>query len=568
MNLQATSKQLTFALSLLSLCALPTLAQDLTVTAIGDDVDGRNIEYYGNDDGVLSYNFTATICNGGDQPVAMGGRTEAHPVVGQNLYRIMDGRIEQIGQGFAKHHYDEFLDVGSCGTCSGSVSATGLLNPGCSETYGAQYINYGPDGFGYDEDGPKYQVNPTTGAQELPFLYPPCAAGWLGDHVSHIEVDALDIDPNINAGAVFVAEAQVIAVGDAQAGNGDNNASFRLLQVHAVDNIVPIAGWGTGVGLPAIYLYPWLYPEALLTEVVNEDEGGLGIDSRLYVACNVIELPNGLYRYEYAVQNLDSHQGIRSFSLPADCAYLQLSDFDQHHVDYGCGEIWQSDNWATSLNGGVLKFSTGAFTGQEATGFSYDSSSVGDPSPIRWGTMSNFAFTATTPPQEVEVELGLFRPGSTMSLTAITLGPCAAAECSAVRYCGEHGVANSGGSIAAINFQGSTSVSQNNCRLYCNSIPANQWGIFFYGPEELAHPLGGGTLCIGGAIFRINPAVQANGSGLALTQLDLTSGSMGSGPGQITAGSTWNFQFWYRDPAGPTYSGFNFTDAMRINFCQ
>lgn len=564
MKLQGNSLRLSYANALLAVLVLPTTAQDLTIIEIGEDVEGKNVEYYGNDNGVLSYNFTTTICNGGDQPVSLGGLDELHPVIGQNLYRIMDGRIEQIGQGFAKHIYTDFLDEGSCGTCAESAASTGMLHPGCSETYGAKYINYGPDGFGYHEDGPKFQINPTTGDLDLPTLYPPCAAFWLGEAVSHIEVEEDDIDPNWNEGAVFVAEAQVISTEDAQAGNGGNNVSFRVLNVVDVENIEPV--WGTGVGAPAIYLLSWINPDAMVTEVVNEDEGGAGVDSRIYVACNVIELPNGLYRYEYAVQNLDSHQGVRSLSIPADCAYLQMSDFEQHHVDYGCAEIWQSDDWGTALVGGMLEFSTGAYTGLEADDFDYDSDPTGDPSPIRWGTMSNFAFTATTPPQEIEVELGLFRPGSNMSLTARTLGPCKVLECSTERYC--TGVASSVGNIAAMNAQGSMSVSDNHLILYANSVPANQWGIFFYGPEEIQHPIGGGTLCVGGGIYRVNPAVQANSDGLAWLPVALNSGPMGSGPGAITPGSTWNFQFWFRDPSGPTYSGFNFTDALRINFCQ
>ena len=35
--------------------------------------------------------------------------------------------------------------------------------------------------------------------------------------------------------------------------------------------------------------------------------------------------------------------------------------------------------------------------------------------------------------------------------------------------------------------------------------------------------------------------------------------------GLIQPGSSWNFQFWYRDSAGG--NGFNFTDALSVNFC-
>ena len=37
--------------------------------------------------------------------------------------------------------------------------------------------------------------------------------------------------------------------------------------------------------------------------------------------------------------------------------------------------------------------------------------------------------------------------------------------------------------------------------------------------------------------------------------------------GQIIAGSTWNVQFWYRDPSGGPV-GFNFSNALRISFCE
>ncbi len=39
--------------------------------------------------------------------------------------------------------------------------------------------------------------------------------------------------------------------------------------------------------------------------------------------------------------------------------------------------------------------------------------------------------------------------------------------------------------------------------------------------------------------------------------------------GQVTAGSTWNYQFWYRDPpgGGGGPAGFNLSNGMSITFC-
>ena len=49
-----------------------------------------------------------------------------------------------------------------------------------------------------------------------------------------------------------------------------------------------------------------------------------------------------------------------------------------------------------------------------------------------------------------------------------------------------------------------------------------------------------------------------------MTTLDYTNPPQAAG--QITVGSTWNFQFRYRDPAaGGAY--FNLSDGLEITFC-
>ena len=37
--------------------------------------------------------------------------------------------------------------------------------------------------------------------------------------------------------------------------------------------------------------------------------------------------------------------------------------------------------------------------------------------------------------------------------------------------------------------------------------------------------------------------------------------------GQITVGSSWAFQYWYRDP-GFGSAGFNFSDGLWVTFCD
>ena len=38
--------------------------------------------------------------------------------------------------------------------------------------------------------------------------------------------------------------------------------------------------------------------------------------------------------------------------------------------------------------------------------------------------------------------------------------------------------------------------------------------------------------------------------------------------GKILPGSSWRFQFWYRDVNGPLGTGSNFSDALEVIFCD
>lgn len=129
---------------------------------------------------------------------------------------------------------------------------------------------------------------------------------------------------------------------------------------------------------------------------------------------------------------------------------------------------------------------------------------------------------------------------------------------------------NSVGGGAQMVTMGSTSIADDDLTLLALACPTGQFGIFFYGLDPTSVPLGDGTRCISLAapgIFRLPPV--PTGTGSASYALDYTSPPAPSG--QITVGSTWLFQFWYRDPAGPGGSGgagHNLSDALEINFCQ
>ena len=126
------------------------------------------------------------------------------------------------------------------------------------------------------------------------------------------------------------------------------------------------------------------------------------------------------------------------------------------------------------------------------------------------------------------------------------------------------GAPNSVGPGGQISFSNLPSISANNVILRASGLPTNQNGIFYYGPNQIQLAFGDGFRCVGGTTQRL-PVTSSNIAGNANWFLDVNAPpTLG---GQIVSGSTWNFQFWYRDPAAGQ-SGFNLTNAVQITFCD
>ena len=137
----------------------------------------------------------------------------------------------------------------------------------------------------------------------------------------------------------------------------------------------------------------------------------------------------------------------------------------------------------------------------------------------------------------------------------------------ASRYC--YGAPNSTGVGCFLDWEGGSSLASDDLRLSALGAVPNQAGLFYYGPQQAQVMFGDGLRCVGSGalgIFRIFPILQADSVGRASLELDLAAPPANSGAGQITAGSTWNFQYWYRDPQLPGGSGFNLSDALQVLF--
>jgi hypothetical protein len=120
---------------------------------------------------------------------------------------------------------------------------------------------------------------------------------------------------------------------------------------------------------------------------------------------------------------------------------------------------------------------------------------------------------------------------------------------------------NSTGQPCLISHTGSQSVPANTFGLVASGGPHNTAGLFFYGPTEMQQPFGNGFRCVGGVVWRLGIR-PTNASGVATCPINFP-----TLPAAITVGSTWKFQYWYRNPAAGG-ANFNLSDGLSVTFCN
>ncbi|MDZ4756435.1 MAG: hypothetical protein SGJ11_18330, partial [Phycisphaerae bacterium] len=376
-----------------------------------------NISKYGTVGGISAYALGTTSCNVGDEILlwcdtnvqGLCNNTQ-HPVIAQNMYRLKDGRFEQIGMSWLKHGFCA-LSGSLCDTCNADPFGCDALGVGCSDPYDSS-LNGSQGGL-----GPRSQVNPVTGAFPYPFSAP-AAPATIG---RRMQVPIADLVPADNSGALYFGEGHYIATDDAAAGNANNNASYRRMLVGTltggsynlsftggtIQETNAIEAWKThGLGLNQAD------PDVFIAPIDVEGDG------RLILGYKASDNGDGTWHYEYAVYNMYSNRAARSFSVPVPDGVV-LTNVDQHLVNHHSGEPYSTAAWTFSNERGVATWSTQTFAQNP------------NANALRWGTMFNFRFDANTPPAQVAATIGLFKAGPAADPTVSTLGPsstCAAAD--------------------------------------------------------------------------------------------------------------------------------------------
>jgi hypothetical protein len=382
--------------TLLVLAALPATLQaqgqqtsgpDVTVIYIGDTTN------YGASGGIRGYAIGTTSCNIGTTPVnwcdnggGCTGLTSAqHPVIAQNMFRLLDGRFEQIGMSWLKHGFvSTNSDDPSCifgqSTCDDPPRGGNELGVGCTDTYGSSLNGSRPMGM-------RSEVNPTTGV----FPFPETQVTPTLVYDQRIKVAESDL---ALAGASYWVEAQYISDNDAVFGNGFNNASYRPVTVNATSFSLSFDG-STIREKTAIQAWKTADPAV---ETFDEDFCSAPKE-RFEVARKVTEVDGDTWHYEYVVRNLNSDHAAGAFSVDfpdgTPIANVGFKDIDQHS-----GEPYATTDWTPEVDAtnGTVRWFTEDYTANQ------------NANALRWATMFNFWFDADAAPETAVHAVELFKP--------------------------------------------------------------------------------------------------------------------------------------------------------------
>jgi len=338
--------------------------------------------------GIEALSMGTESCNVGDAELNWFASTNQHPVIGQNLYRWKDmggwNAFEQVGLSWLKHGFTA-LDLNLC--CTNCVDTTGsFLGVGCSDPYSGG-LNGSQGSL-----GPRWQVNALTGD----YAYPPSNPTWSGTTARRLQVAIADLEPTASTTTRYFGEGHYVTPDDAAAGNQNNNASYRELNVSGSGSSWSFSFTGpTARETPAIRAWKSIEPSVQVREMQ------LLLGGRVTLAWQVTDLGGGTWHYEYALYNMNSDDGIGGFAIPIP-AGVSVTNVGFHDVIYrnGDGESAvdrDGGDWPSNLGNGSLAWSTEKFSINP------------NANAIRWGTTYNFRFDANAPPVTADVELTRFK---------------------------------------------------------------------------------------------------------------------------------------------------------------
>jgi hypothetical protein len=354
-----------------------------------------------------SYSMSTVSCNLGDTHLIWidEGGANTHPVISQNLFRLknVDGarRFEHMAQAWLKH--------GFCALCGGvccnerTSESCDYLGVGCSDPY-----NSSRNGSQTTDIGPKWQVNATTGVHAHPVANPPGGSATTVSRRMHIRITDLEFSNgsgDVNATRYF-GEAHYVSADDAvfvsgpnTYSNKNNNASYRPVQISGGGTVWTFGSLGTTqrqqAGIRAwadtdtTASIPDVITRVVETDVTTPEDDNLS--ALVIIAAQATKLPGGKWRFEYAIQNLNSHRSIYSYAVPVS-NYAWVENIGFRDVDYWDGDgindvTTDGTDWPGVRGGGAVSWTVVQ---------TFDDNPNGNA--LRWATLYNFRFDCDVGP--------------------------------------------------------------------------------------------------------------------------------------------------------------------------
>lgn len=317
-----------------------------------------------------------------------------HPYILQNLYRLSNGRFEQIGMAWAKHGFFA-TNATSCagGSCAGGGGST--LKPKCTDTYGVGNNN--------DRNwlGPREEINPTLGTWNNMNSFFANYSGnvWNSSHGSgwdaiqhRLEVNDADMT-NASGTDQFFYEGYYVCKDDVDLYNNIGSRRCTLSWTGSSWNVSTADAEIFGAAVQTRW-------PGSTNAIANPRTDGDNI-----VAVKVTDNGNGTWHYEYAVYNHSCDRAINEFAVPIQIG-ASVTNFGFHDLDTNA-----ANDWLVSLTNGEVRF----------VGPSYSTDPNGNA--LRYGRLFNFRFDSNAPPVTSLATIGLFKPGTQLFTIAATTGP-------------------------------------------------------------------------------------------------------------------------------------------------
>ena len=411
--------------SFLGLAATPALAlfiasganAQCTGAVPGPDVivgDLPDWSGYGVANGKRAYAIGTTSCNLGQIPLRWDDTTNLYPVISQNMYKLQNGRFEQLGQAWLKHGFCA-LQGNVCCSCAPGGTCDDLY-PGCSDPYSSG-LNGSQSGL-----GPKHEIEPASGY--IPLNWSNAGVVEPGDTNSTIykrlQVPQAEL---ALSGALYFVSSMYIQPQDSEYGNDNNNQSYRRVTVNASTYALtlndttqraksPLYAWrdhGLGVNTPdnSVVISSVLDPSVPPHD--NASIPGTADGGQFLMACKVTDNGNGTWHYEYALQNVNSWRAGSSFRIPLPASAV-VTNAQFKDVPYHSGEPYDGTDWNISVTSGQIAFTCPQTHAQNANA-----------NALRWDTVYNFRFDCNVAPVTGNATIDLFAPAFTTGPANLTI---------------------------------------------------------------------------------------------------------------------------------------------------